>query len=308
MRVGVIDLGTNTFNILVVEVEDDKPVKWLLNTKAVVMLGKEGLNDGYISVQAFNRAFKTLGNFRLLLDKYQCDKEIAFGTSAIRSAKNAEEFIQKVTKNLNIFIEPISGEQEAEYIYCGVKNAVTFADENYLILDIGGGSNEFIIANNHKLLWKQSFPLGGARLLEKFKPHDPVLPIEIEQLINYLDQKLQPLKSAIQKYPVTKLVGSSGAFDSFAEILHYQKSNAVFPQERASSVIPIPDFDKLYKNLMLKSRKERLAVIGLEEFRVDTIVMAMVFTKFCIELAGIKEIIQSAYSLKEGVALQFREL
>lgn len=302
MRVGIIDLGTNTFNILIVELVEGDEIKYLLNTKSAVMLGSGGLSEGYISEKIFKRAFDVLSNFRDMLNEFNCEKVVAFGTSAIRSARNSDDFIGKVEKELNIVIEPISGDKEAEYIYYGVKQAVNFTDDNYLILDIGGGSNEFIIANKNELLWKHSFPLGGARLLERFKPSDPIEDIEIKEINHYLKSELKLLKEALEKYPVTKLVGSSGAFDSFAEIIHYKKHKTTLSKSIESSVISLSDFNNLYEEIIESSRTERLMIPGLEPIRVDTIVMASVFTKLSIEISGVNEIIQSSYSLKEGVA------
>lgn len=306
MRLGVIDLGTNTFNILIAEISEGEKIKYLLNTKSAVMLGRGGLSEGYISDRIFNRAFDVLSDFREMLNEFQCEKVVAFGTSAIRSARNSNEFIGKVEKELNIVIEPISGDKEAEYIYHGVKEAVSFTDENYLILDIGGGSNEFIIANKNELLWKHSFPLGGARLLERFKPSDPIEDIEIKEINHYLKSELKTLSEALANYPITKLVGSSGAFDSFAEIIHYKKHKTTLSKAIESTAISLPDFNALYNEIIESSRTERLMMPGLEPIRVDTIVMASVFTNLSLDISGASEIIQSSFSLKEGVAATFK--
>jgi len=305
MRIGIIDLGTNTFNLLIADKQDDQPFKCLLNTKSAVMLGSEGLDKGFISDKAFTRAYGVLRDFRALLNEFNCNKVIAFGTSAIRSASNAIDFIGKVSTDLNINIEPITGDKEAEYIYLGVKQAVDFTSENFLILDIGGGSNEFIIANKHKLLWKHSFPLGGARLHERFKPCDPIKESEIEKINIFLKAELVLLEQALKQFPITKLVGSSGAFDSFSEIIHYKKNKIPLPINIINSKITLADFDMLYEMIINSSRSERLLIQGLEALRVDSIVMASLFTKLSIQLSGASEIIQSAYSLKEGVISTF---
>ncbi|MDA3890429.1 MAG: hypothetical protein PF517_02065 [Salinivirgaceae bacterium] len=305
MKFGVIDLGTNTFNILIVEHTAGKPMQLLLNKQSAVMLGSDGLDKGYISNKIFNRAFAVLSNFRRLLNEFKCEEFVAFGTSAIRSAKNSTEFISKVSSELNINIESISGDQEAEYIYLGVKRAVEFADENYLILDIGGGSNEFIIANKNLLLWKYSFPLGVARLLEKFQPSDPVSDEEIKNIKSYLEKELDLLREALIKYPVTKLVGSSGAFDSFVAIIAHEKSGMALPELVVTSLMSLNEFDTLYNMIVKTSHEDRLIIPGLDSIRVDTIVMASIFTHFTVEFSGANEIIQSAYSLKEGVAAQY---
>jgi len=302
MKVGVIDLGTNTFNILIAEKTDNNSFNVLLNTKLPVMLAKEGLQDGNISKEAFNRAFNVLTKYKQTLNKYKCDKVVALGTSALRSAKNTNEFTNRVKKELDINIELISGEQEAEYIYYGIRQSVDFTDENYLILDIGGGSNEFIIANKNKLLWKHSFPLGGARLLNKFKPEDTITSKTINLINEYLKQELKLLNDILLKHPIKVLVGASGAFDTFADVINYTKTDNPIQDSLISSFIDIKDFNEMYSTIIKSSRQNRLLIKGLDEPRVDIIVMALIFTRITIEIANINKIIQSTYSLKEGVA------
>ena len=304
MKAAIIDLGTNTFNILIIEIDKGKEFETLLNTKSAVMLGSEGLLTGYISDKAFTRAYAIIRDFSNLISEFKCEKVVAFGTSAIRDAHNSDAFINKIARDFNIQISPITGLQEAQYIYRGVLRAVPFTDENYLILDIGGGSNEFIIANQKELHWKNSYPLGGARLIEMFNPNDPITSVEIEKLFAYFDSKLDSLFEAIEKYPVTKLVGSSGAFDSFADMIYQKKHKIPLPPTSKHSEFSIEDFMEIYKQVTSLSRNQRLLIPGLEALRVDTIVMSSIFTRYVIERTGVGGIIQSDYSLKEGVAAQ----
>jgi len=305
MRVGIIDLGTNTFNILIASIEKGKQFEVLLNTKSAVMLGQEGLNNGFISDKAFTRAYGVLRDFSQLIAEFKCEKVVAYGTSAIREASNSNAFIKKISEDLNIQISPISGHQEAEYIYFGVKNAVNFTNENYLILDIGGGSNELIIANNDGILWKESFKLGGARLLERFKPSDPISDATIKEVNQLLEQELKPLALVLSKYPVTKLIGSSGAFDSYAAMVHFKEKGGPISNSIVSYPISLEQFKNIYRMIINSTRLERLLIPGLEALRVDTIVMASVFTQYILNQTKVEGIIQSAYSLKEGVASQF---
>lgn len=305
MKLAIVDLGTNTFNILIVEYLETNQFEIVLNTKSPVMLGNEGINEGYISDKAFTRAYAVLRDFSKLIKEFKCDKVVAFGTSAIRSASNSEQFIGKIKRDFNIEIDTISGDQEATYIYQGVSQVVEFVDDNYLILDIGGGSNEFIIANKDKVLWQHSFALGGARLLDKIKPSDPITKEQISILNDYLKQELVLLEDALRKYKVTKLVGSSGAFDSFAKVSYRKKHDEPLPPDLTSNTISLSEFQDVYDDLVNMERIERLMVPGLESIRVDTIVMATLFTDYTLKMSGVSEIIQSAYSLKEGVAANF---
>ncbi len=305
MKACIIDLGTNTFNLLIAEINHNNSFDVLLNTKAPVMLGSEGINEGYISDKAFTRAYDVLRDFSRLINDFECKKVVAFGTSAIRSASNSNNFIEKIKNDFNINIETISGDKEATLIYRGVSQAVTFTSENYLILDIGGGSNELIIANKDGVLWQHSFALGGARLLDKIQPSDPITVEEVNGLNIYLEKELVLLTDALKDYSVTQLVGSSGAFDSLAEVLCYKKENVPILKASRSNIISLQEFELLYNEIIDTQRIERLMIPGLEAIRVDTIVMANIFIKYILKVSGVKGIIQSAFSLKEGVAANF---
>ena len=121
-----------------------------------------------------------LKSFRIILDKLQIKKVKAIGTAALRTASNGQEFIDTVKKKYNISIELIDGNREAELIYKGVILAIPFQEKNYLLMDIGGGSVEFIIANKNKVLWAKSFPIGVAVLYKRFQHSEPILPEEVK--------------------------------------------------------------------------------------------------------------------------------
>jgi exopolyphosphatase/guanosine-5'-triphosphate,3'-diphosphate pyrophosphatase len=304
MKIGIIDLGTNTFNLLVAEIGNNGSFETMLNTKSAVMLGQEGINEGTISDKAFTRAFSVLSDFRKTLNGFNCDIEVAFGTSAIRSAKNSEFFIRKIKDDLNILIEPISGDQEAEYIYQGIKQAVPLGNEKELLLDIGGGSNEFIIANQDEIYWKHSFPLGGARMIERFEPGDPIEESLIEDIKLFLDKELILLNDALEIFPCHSLIGSSGAFESFASIISYLHHKKPMPSGIKYQEIELNAFNELYQQLIKSSKKERLLMPGLEASRVDTIVLSAIFTKYIVAKFKINRLVYSSYALKEGVVLE----
>ena len=221
-RIAVIDLGTNTFNLLIVEVNIDKSYHQIFQTKISVKLAEGGINNGFIAPIPFQRGIDALKTHKQTIEKYKGDHVLAFATSAIRGASNGVEFVLKAKEEINVDIQVVSGDKEAELIYYGVRSAVKMDNQTSLIIDIGGGSTEFIIANKEKVFWKQSFLLGAARLLEKFAPADPITESEIKIINEYLEIELQPLFEAVKKYPITELIGSSGSFDSLAEMVAHK--------------------------------------------------------------------------------------
>ena len=249
-RVAIIDLGTNTFNLLIAEINPNKTYQVLFQTKISVKLGEGGIDKGFIAPAAFQRGVEAIKSYQKIIKKYDVDKIIAIATSAIRGASNGVEFVLKIKEESNIDVQIISGEKEAELIYFGVRQAVKMNSETSLIIDIGGGSTEFIIANNKKIFWKQSFLLGAARLLEMFNPSDPITNVQIKTSVEYLKDQLQPLFDAVKKYPVSELIGSSGSFDSLAEMIAVRFYTSKILYGKTEFTFSIDDIAAIHKSIL----------------------------------------------------------
>jgi len=301
MRIAIIDLGTNTFNILIVETDASNVYKQIFQTKIAVKLGEGGINKGYIAPIPFQRGIDALVQYKLVLDDYSVEKVFAFATSAIRSASNGDEFVVIAKQKANIDIQVISGDKEAELIYYGVRSAVKMTNETSLIIDIGGGSTEFIIANKEQVFWKQSFLLGAARLLERFNPSDPITDKEIEDVKGYLKQELQPLFEAVKKYPITELIGSSGSFDSLAEMIAHRFYTPSILDNKTEYEFKMDDCSDIYDIIIKSTKAERTAMKGLVQMRVDMMVISSILVHFVVAEFEIEKMRLSTYSLKEGV-------
>jgi exopolyphosphatase / guanosine-5'-triphosphate,3'-diphosphate pyrophosphatase len=219
MRYAILDLGTNTFNLLIIDSGPGDSNKILLSRKEPVKLGEDGITKGKISEKAFERGIAAIENHMKYIKDHRVHQTHAFATSAIRSADNGLEFVRTVYQKFNIGIQIISGDKEAELVYHGVKQVVDMGDRKHLILDIGGGSNELIIADGHTIFWKKSFPLGMARILEQFRPSDPIKEDEILALENHFSKSMQCFLEAALEHRPDIIVGSSGSFDTFRALL-----------------------------------------------------------------------------------------
>ncbi len=306
MRIAVLDLGTNTFNLVIAEKNGKLSFTILHSSKLPVKLGEGGINQGIITQTAFDRGIDAIQKHHRIIQQYNVKKIAAFGTSALRTATNGAAFQKQVKNILGIDIEIITGDREAELIYYGVRQTHPMDTEIYLILDIGGGSNEFIIADKNKIYWKKSYKLGIARLLEQFKPSDPITTEQIMQVRNYIDNEISELVNTVRKYNIKTLLGASGSFETFVAMIEASEEMtetqvALFPRS-----IPIQksDFDELYTKLMNSTSAERSKMKGLEPMRIEMIVLACLFTKFIIEKLEISNIIQSNFALKEGAVYQ----
>jgi exopolyphosphatase/guanosine-5'-triphosphate,3'-diphosphate pyrophosphatase len=307
LTIAIIDLGTNTFNLLIAEIFSDGSYTTLYRTKLPVKLGEGTIRSNIISPMPFERGIKALKTYRKLINKYSVSDVFTFATAAIRDAKNRGEFIAAIKESTGFEVKTITGDEEAEYIYYGVHDALDIGEDPALIMDIGGGSVEFIIGNNKKIFWKQSFLLGAARLEEEINPSDPIQAEEVEALHNFLDKKLVPLSEAVKKYPVTTLIGSSGSFDTFAEVIAYKYFSPRSLKKKTEFTFNLPHFHELYDTLIRSTFEERIKMKGMIPMRADMIVIAAIIAGYVLKKYNLTAMRLSTYALKEGVLFKIRD-
>lgn len=300
-RIAIIDLGTNTFNLLIVEGEADGSYKILHADKQPVKLGQGGITKKLIAEDAFERGIVAVKQYVGVAHDYQVNRIFAFGTSAVRGASNGQEFIKALSEKAGVEVEVVSGDREAEYIYYGVRQAIDLGDKTSLIMDIGGGSTEFILCNAHQIFWKGSYDLGVTRLLELFTPADPVTIEDVDQLEGYFDEVLEPLFKAVETYPTGTLVGSSGSFDSFAEMITWQMHQPSVLEGKTGYEFDLLEFSKLHQYLLISTLDQRLQMKGLIQMRADTIALAGIFVNYILQKLHLSRMRLSTYALKEGV-------
>lgn len=301
MIFAIIDLGTNTFNLLVAECFGNQTFKKRFNTKIAVKLGEGTINSGYISKAAFQRGIEALKHYQRYLIDYKVEKVYAFGTSAIRSASNGHEFVSEAKIATGINITVIDGNEEADLIYYGNRMAVNMSNDTSLIMDIGGGSTEFIIANKQTIFWKHSFLLGAARLLDKFKPSDPITPQETIAFNKYLVGELQPLYDAVTQHAITELIGSSGAFDSVVDMIGEAYNTTTIHDAQTEYGINLAYYHEISRIITSSTIRDRKNMKGLIGMRVDMIVVSILLIDFVLKEFKLNRMRVSTFSLKEGV-------
>ncbi|MCC6600883.1 MAG: phosphatase [Crocinitomicaceae bacterium] len=300
MRIAIIDCGTNTFNLLVADTTKDS---WsaVFENKIPVKLGAGGFEKRQILPARFIRGLDAIYCHGHNLDNYQVYKVFAFATSAIREASNGQEFVNLVKEKFGIEIKLIDGNEEAELIYKGIRQTLDLGDAPSLIMDIGGGSTEFIIANSTTIFWKKSFLLGVSRLYDMVKPSDRINHSEIQELRSILDNELGELKMKLEEFPCPRLIGSSGSFDTmFALYRHYAPSDETTRSPSPSNDIPLSSFPVIHSWLMGSTFEERLKHPSIPAIRAEYMPLASYLIKYVLEISSIKSFVHSAYSLKEG--------
>ena len=298
-KIAIIDLGTNTFHLLLAQSHEGQ-YKILHQERVPVKIGLGGINSNLITHAGIARAIEAMKNFNNVLNQNNVSKVYAYGTSALRNASNGKEVAEKIEAETGISVRIISGDEEADYIYEGVRAAIHMV-ETSLIVDIGGGSVEFIIGNHEGIVWKKSFEIGAQRLLEKFQKHDPILAKEIKELKSFLESTLPLLSDAIEKNKPQILIGSSGTFDTLSEI-HCFRNGLRYDPAAPETPLSFKSFHEIFHELIIKNRLERLQIPGMIEMRVDMIVVSCCLIDYLFDCyKNFQSLRVSSYSLKEGV-------
>jgi exopolyphosphatase/guanosine-5'-triphosphate,3'-diphosphate pyrophosphatase len=304
-HLAVIDCGTNTFNLLIVEPVQDGTFRKIYKTRSAVRLGEGTINQGYIAPLPFQRGLSAIESFVSEIKRYKVNTSLAFATSAIRDAKNGGEFVRLVSEKYGITIQIIDGNREATLIAYGVMAAVKVENKRSLIMDIGGGSTEFIIIEKGKLLWKHSFDLGAARILERFKPSECIQGDEVDAIKTYLKLKLEPLIVEHASLPCTELIGSSGAFDSVVEMIHGELGGEALVEHKTAYEIDLANYKRIAKRVFASTLAERQHIKGLVAMRVDMIVISCLMIDFILNELNLRAFRVSTYSLKEGAVVDY---
>lgn len=297
-KVAIIDMGTNTFNLLVASVNGDSTYQIIHSSKQAVKLGEGGINQKFIAPAAYQRGLSAIGEHMRTILLHGANEIFAFATSATRNASNGYELVADIKNLFGLDVQVIDGDEEAELIYLGIRQAVELNNENVLMLDIGGGSNEMIIGNGEQFQWKRSYDLGISRLLQQFNPSDPITEGEIIAVEGYLEAQLRDLVEPIEHFKPKTIVGSSGSFDTYRNIL--VAANIVKANGDPSIEIPIGEYFKLHNHLIKTDKQQRAVIPGMDPMRVEMIVLATIFTHFLVRRFGLERMVQSSYALKEG--------
>lgn len=295
MRKAIIDLGTNTFNLLIADVVSSE-ISILHAEKEGVALGMGGINEKLISVEAWERAFQTLARFLEKCHQMKVESIQAFGTSAVRDANNGDHFQQTLKDELDLDLNIISGQEEAELIYQGVRALHPF-DRPGVIVDIGGGSTEIIHADKTGVMHARSFDIGVSRIYQKFTLNDPLTMADEKRIVAYLEEKVG---GYFDDKKVATLIGSSGSFETFYELIykkHFPKSSRMFTVELA-------DFKRVLKEVKRSTLAEREKNQFIIPIRKIMAPITAVKTEWLLEKLEIEKLLISPYSLKEGALLR----
>jgi exopolyphosphatase/guanosine-5'-triphosphate,3'-diphosphate pyrophosphatase len=304
MRIAAVDVGSNSIHMVVAQVEADGRFRVLDRAKEMVRLGRHTLNDGRLSSQAINAGVRTLSAFRTLAERQGVTRITAVATSAVREAVNGGDFIQKVEDDVGLRVKVIPGREEARLIYLGVRHAIDLSGKPTLIVDIGGGSVEFILIEHGEPVSLESHKIGVARLSERLFSADPPEAEEIDALEAYLGDQLDPMLGEFRRHGVRRVVGTSGTMLNLIAIAGHMRGEP--PELHLNNFAVTPaEIAKVRRTLMRASREERLRIKGLDAKRADLIVAGAVLTDYVLTRVGAKQLVACTWALREGVLLDF---
>lgn len=303
MRIAAIDLGTNTFHLIIVEIKDSA-FQVLYKTNQAVKLGEGRINENIIIPPAFERAIICLKAYNETIKSYNVDIVKATATSAVRSANNGQEFIAAAKANANISIEAITGDEEATLIYGGVKLSGVI-NGKCLIMDIGGGSVEFILCDERQIFWKKSYNIGAARLMQQFFKSDPIADSDKTHIVTHIQHELQDLFSACAAFNPETLIGSAGAFETFAELIEAKYNRVIDIANIKNYTFKHEDYIGISTDIIKSTHQQRSEMKGMIPLRVDMIVMATLITNCILDRLQIADLKLSTYDLKMGIIASY---
>lgn len=291
-RIAVIDLGTNTFNLLIAEVNQLK-LEYIHSEKVAVLLGMGGINQDHITDDAMDRAKCALKQFKLKCKEKKVQTIEGIGTSALRGATNAQVLIDFAREELGIPVKIVSGLDEAKFIYQGVRLCHAIHHPT-LIMDIGGGSTEFIHVDSSGFLNAISKDMGVSRIYQLLDKPEEYTQAHIPFITDYLNRQKCDFFDSTQ---ASILVGSSGSFETIFEMVNKMD----FPATGDSFELPIDLVMRELNWLISSTLEDRMNNQWIVAIRKKMMPIAALKMKWIIEHMNIQQIYVSPYSLKEGV-------
>ncbi|HWP44434.1 MAG TPA: Ppx/GppA phosphatase family protein [Blastocatellia bacterium] len=309
MKLAAIDIGSNSIHLVIVRAVPGQNLEIIDREKEMTRLGSVTLRSHRLSKETIDRAVRTLGRFKKMAEANRVDLIIATATSAVRESDNADEFIEAVRKNVGIEVQMLPGVEEARLIALAVSEVTDFNGRRGLIIDIGGGSTEFIITRGGEPDLLLSIRLGAVRLTEKFITTDPVSDEERERLIANIRTDLTRAIIEVKEVGFDFVIGTSGTILNMVDAIAHAESASGADElayiEPFSQTVTLDQLRRMNRRLAGMTLRERRRVEGIEEGRADIIIAGGLLLETILSELGATEITSCDWSLREGVILDY---
>jgi len=309
MKLAAIDIGSNSIHLVIVRAVKGQHPEIIDREKEMVRLGAGSLREHVLSKDKVQRALTTLRRYKQMAEANRVDLTIATATSAVRESHNADEFIEAVRKDVGIDVQMLPGVEEARLIALAVSEVTDFNNRRALIIDIGGGSTEFIITAGDEPELLYSVRIGAVRLAEKFITTDPISDLERERLVTGIRSDLTHAVREVKNRGYDFVIGTSGTIlnmvsaAAFSE--HPPRGEALAEIEPFSETVTVDQITRLNRRLARMDERQRGRVPGLEKDRADIIIAGGLLLEGIMSETGAREITSCDWSLREGVILNY---
>jgi exopolyphosphatase/guanosine-5'-triphosphate,3'-diphosphate pyrophosphatase len=299
---GAIDIGTNSIKLLVANLEEDGSLEVLLREKAMVRLGSETLRTGRLSPAAIEAGASTVEHFVKLAEGSGAEAVRAVATCAVREASNSDDLVEAVRKRTGVRVEVISGEEEARLIHLALRSEFPARQDPLFLIDIGGGSTEFVISDGSHVLLTESLPLGVVRLADRFARNDPPSDKDVKAMKRAIRAVAKRAVEAVRKKGFKTCVGSSGTIQSLS-LVHEAAILGREPSPTGHRPLTRDGLKKVNRLLRRTTEKEKLRVPGLDPRRRDIAVPGGLLLAWILKRSGADAIVVGERGLREGLLL-----
>lgn len=304
-----IDLGTNSVHMVVVRIQPALPAFTIMTReKATVRLGDRCKQTGRLTPEAMDRAIVALKRCQEIAKVLNAEQIIAVATSAVREAPNGHEFLQQIEAELGLWVNLISGSEEARRIYLGVLSGMQFNDQPHIILDIGGGSTELILGDGHEPRTLSSTKIGAVRLTSERISTDPISNTEFQYLQAYirgmLERPVEELQAQLRAGELPRLIGTSGTIETLATLNAREKFGTV-PTPLNGYQMSLKDLREWVNRLRKLSYADRCLIPGLSERRAEIILAGALILQEAMLLLQVDSFEICERSLREGVVVDW---
>ncbi|MBR2968334.1 MAG: Ppx/GppA family phosphatase [Clostridia bacterium] len=300
-RIGIIDLGSNSARLVVVELLGDGHFIVIDQLKESVRLGKDMERDGFLKPTRIAETIKTLKMFRKLCDAYQIERIIAVATAAVRRAKNQRSFLDEVAATCGIKLRVLTAEEEATSVYRGVINTMDIPKG--IILEIGGGSTKIVYYNRRNLLAYETLPFGSVTLTELFGSDGLTPQEQTEKVEEFFTEQLKQLEWLQTLDLETQFIGVGGSFRTVARI---SKMVRKCPLNLTHNyVVPAEEYDEIYGKIRSMDLDKKKRIRGISSSRADILPAAMAVMNAFMKYLSFSKFTVSACGLREGIMFNY---
>jgi len=298
--IATIDIGTNTALLLIAKVAQNGDIDPLFEKESIVRLGEGVDENGVLKAEAISRTMKAIGEHMEVVRSFEAEEVIISGTSAVRDAKNRDVIIDKIKNRFDINMRVLAGEEEARLTYFGALSNKKFMDD-ILLIDIGGGSTEFIHGNQTEIKSAISIDIGSVRLTERFIKHDPITREEYFQIEEFVRKQLDAVSNQFSVHP-QNLIGVAGTITTLAAIR--LKLDDYDGRRIDNSTLSRDEVRPIVDLLKRKTLDERKKIIGLRPQRADVILAGTIILLESMRQLSIDELLVSDRGLRYGLIRQ----